>query len=80
MKSWRGFWREALCAGAALFSTAAPCQAPTFHEIIQPEVDRGRMAGAAGVMVTANEVLAFPLVGYANLESKKPSRRCWICS
>jgi len=83
MKSWRGFWREALCAGAALFSTAAPCQAPTFHEIIQPEVDRGRMAGAAGVMVTANEVLAFPLVGYANLESKKPLARdtlYWIAS
>jgi CubicO group peptidase (beta-lactamase class C family) len=48
MKSWRGFWREALWRWrAALFSTAAPCQAPTFHEIIQPEVDRGRMAGAA---------------------------------
>ncbi len=75
----------------ALLSTmiaAGPCVAqeqepPNFHDIVQPYVDRGLMAGATGVVVTQDAILNFPIVGYADLEAKKPMRRdtlFWIAS
>jgi CubicO group peptidase (beta-lactamase class C family) len=77
--------RELLCTIIATgFSAAAHAQEPpTFQEIIQPYVDRGLMAGAIGVVVTKSEVLNFPIVGYADLEAKKPMQRdalFWIAS
>jgi CubicO group peptidase (beta-lactamase class C family) len=83
MKLAKKSWNSVLALGAALFSATAQSQAPTFHEVVEPQVDNGRMAGAAGVMVTANEVLAFPMVGYSNLVTKKPLARdtvYWIAS
>ena len=83
MKLPKQSWIAALALGAALFSATAQSQAPTFPEIVEPQVDNGRLAGAAGVMVTSNEVLAFPIVGYANLETKQPLARdtvYWIAS
>lgn len=66
------------------FSSAARAQeAPHFQDIVQPLVDSGQMAGAAGVMVTKDRVLNFPVVGYADLESKRPMQRdtmFWIAS
>jgi len=56
---------------------------PNFRDIVQPCVDRGLMAGANAVVVTQNEVLNFPSVGYADLEAKRPMQRdtlFWIAS
>lgn len=56
---------------------------PSFREIVQPYVDRGQIAGAIGVVVTKDAVLAFPTAGYADLESKRPMQRdtlFWIAS
>jgi CubicO group peptidase (beta-lactamase class C family) len=56
---------------------------PNFRDIVQPYVDRGLMAGANAVVVTQDEVLNFPTVGYADLEAKKPMQRdtlFWIAS
>jgi len=56
---------------------------PNFRDIVQPYVDRGLMAGANAVVVTQNEVLNFPSVGYADLEAKRPMQRdtlFWIAS
>ena len=73
----------AVILGIALSSTTLAQEPPTFAEIVQPYVDRGQVAGAAGMLVTADSVLAFPTVGYADLESKKPMQRdtmFWIAS
>src|SRR5688572_22054494 len=83
MASTKHFCWIATTLVAVVANVAHGQKAPTFQEVVQPAVDSGRMAGACGVMVTANEVLAFPVVGYANLETKKPLARdtvYWIAS
>ena len=64
-------------------ATAQDPEPPTFADIVQPYVDRGLMAGAGGVIVTKDQVLNFPTVGFADLEAKKPMQRdtlFWIAS
>jgi CubicO group peptidase (beta-lactamase class C family) len=65
---------------AVLAQNAEP---PTFAEVVQPYVDQGRFAGANGVVVSKDTVLAFPTVGYADVATKKPMQRdtmFWMAS
>jgi CubicO group peptidase (beta-lactamase class C family) len=69
--------------GICCTAMAQAQEPPNFREIVQPYVDRGLMAGANGVVVTAGEILNFPSVGFADLEAKKPMQRdtlFWIAS
>jgi len=69
--------------GAGCVATSRAQEPQNFHEIVQPYVDRGLMAGAIGVVVTAKEILNFPIVGYAELDAKKPMQRdtlFWLAS
>ena len=83
MKIPRDAWIP-LVAGLAALSSAAWAQSPpTFADIVQPYVDQGRFAGAVGVIVSKNEVVAFPVVGFADIETKKPMKRdtvFWLAS
>jgi CubicO group peptidase (beta-lactamase class C family) len=62
---------------------AAQPSPPHFADIVQPYVDQGRFAGAIGVVVSRDGVLAYPIVGYADVEAKKPMRHdtmFWLAS
>ena len=76
-------WVASIVVAASFPGRAQEQEPPTFQEIVQPYVDRGLMAGANGVVVTASELLNFPTAGYADLEAKKPMQRdtlFWIAS
>src|SRR5262245_64861610 len=75
--------RLILAAGFTV-SLAPPGQEPpSFADVVQPYVDEGRFAGAVGVVVTRDAIVAFPAVGYADVATRKPMARdtlFWIAS
>ncbi len=74
---------SALMAAAMLSSPGRGAEAPTFQSIVQPYVDEGRVAGIAGVVVYQDHIVGFPVVGYADVATKKPMARdtlFWIAS
>jgi CubicO group peptidase (beta-lactamase class C family) len=72
-------------AGCILTMTAAAQtpETPTFVQVVQPFVDQGRFAGAVGVVILRDKIVAFPVAGYADVATRKPMTRdtmFWIAS
>ena len=78
-----GWIVASLTFAAALSGELEAQEPPTFQQIVQPYVDQGRFAGANGVVVTADGIINFPSVGYADVAGKVPMTRdtvFWLAS
>jgi CubicO group peptidase (beta-lactamase class C family) len=76
-------WLSAAGCIIALTAAAQTPETPTFVQVVQPFVDQGRFAGAVGVVVLRDKIVAFPVAGYADIASQKPMTRdtlFWIAS
>lgn len=83
MRSPRTSWMATVAAGAVLSSGAMAQSASTFSKVVQPYVDQGRFAGAVTVVASKAGATIRSVVGYADVEAKKPMRRdtlFWLAS